>query len=102
MELLVDGNYKLFKKHSCKFIKSNYNPVFNSGNKNHRLVHQKQLYIMKKSSKAIPLPKKRKAFLNFFENNKSGIQKYLNNVSLNPKEEKDLITIIRYANFLRE
>jgi hypothetical protein len=100
LELLADGKYKIYKKYKGKMLKPNYNMSMSSGNKNSRIV-KKHFYLIKTpNSLPQPINKKWKNFISYFGNKKKQVEEYMEYVGLYPTEQKDLITIVRYANSL--
>lgn len=99
-EVLCPGQNSLIVLHSPEVLKSNYNAILNSGNKNDRLSIKRKYYLKTKDNIFL-IDKMGKNYIEEFGDNQKSIQEFVDTKRISFKKESDLIEIIKFTNTLK-
>jgi hypothetical protein len=96
-EVLVDGNFPLFKRTSLVVEKANYNPQLNAGSRDDKIIKQVD-YFAASGNKVIPLPSSKKKFFALFGDRAGEIMNYSKQKAPRISREEDLKAIFSFHN----
>lgn len=97
-ELLVDGEFQLFKKYNCNIVRADRQVSAYEGKPKDRFRISTEYYLKVDPQKAIVFPNARDNFFALFPSQKDTLIQYCRQNKLKLKKEEDLIKIFSYLN----
>lgn len=98
-EVLVDGQIPLVKRTIASVKKSNYNTALMLGNKDDEIKKRDSYYYIV-DDKVVEVPRKKKQFLNLFDDKSSEVENFIGQNKLNLKDVQGLYMVFSYYNSL--
>lgn len=99
-EVLVDGSAPLFKRTELYVKKANYNVSFDVGSRDDKILKQSSYY-MGDGQRVAEVGSTKKKIIALFGDKADVMEKYIDDNSLSPKKEMDLVRVFQYYNSQR-
>ncbi len=97
--VLSEGKLSLLKKTELNLLDANYNTAMDVGSQSDKYV-KKEIYYIKSEDKISQIKKRKKTFLNKFEDKAEKVELFASENNLNFKDDVDLEKIFNYYNSL--
>jgi len=98
-EVMVDGNFPLFKKTSISVKKADYNVTLNMGSRDDKILKNSTYYAVDGASIS-EIPGNKKKFLQLLKSKADQVESYMDENGLSIKREEELVAIFKYYNSL--